>query len=110
VNLVAITLDEDEQAFLLGVAGTGFFVHSPDIALSIAAKVRRAKDVSPWGELREPLPEFRACGICGIPGDLHDRLPERQRDHTWQRRRLPPVPEAMEKLPSREEAEGPRDG
>ena len=49
MTLVNITLDQEEQDFLLGIAGKGDAgLIRPHVILNIAQRILRARDDSPW--------------------------------------------------------------
>lgn len=99
--LINITLTEQEQDVILGIAGQGKDTFFPHDILTIADKIRRARQ-DLWVKENlglDPLPEpeamrlyrlkstFMPCGLCGVPEALHPAFPDPdarpESDHAW---------------------------
>lgn len=81
MTLITITLSEEEQDFILGIAGQlaqGQMI-TPVTALSIAGKIRRVRAAEEAFAEAYRTPDATACGLCGAPRNSHDAD-----DHGWQ--------------------------
>ena len=65
MTLVNITLNEEQQAFLLGIAGRGEGTFRPHVAIGIADLVQRARDASMFEEVSDGGDDHRVR----VPGE-----------------------------------------
>lgn len=90
VTMITITLSEEEQDFILGIAGHGTpeQLIIPRTAESIAKKILRTRAAEEAFQEAYEQPDTTACGLCSAPRNSHDAD-----DHHWQWN-LAPVREA----------------
>lgn len=86
--MITITLTDEEQDFILGIAGRGTpgQLIIPLTAQSIAKKILRTRAAEEAFRAAYEQPETTECGLCGIPKDIH---PDLTADHHWQWLRKP---------------------
>lgn len=93
MTLITITLTEEEQDLILGIAGEEGFSFDPSAIQPIAEKIRRTRKAEEAFREAYEQPDTTECGLCGVPKDIH---PDLTADHHWQwLRRVRPADEEL---------------